>query len=173
MKNFQNKRPKKDIYIICDNIRSLFNVGAIFRTSDGANVTKIYLTGMTGYPKQNDPTWTQTQKIAKTSLGAEKSIDWEYIKDPAQIIKELKEKQVHIYALENNLAHYQSKNFQNIKYKFPLALIVGHEVNGISEQILPLVDDFIELPMYGMKESLNVSVAFGICIYEIIKNRYK
>lgn len=171
MKNYKSQCTKNEIFVICDNIRSLFNVGAIFRTSDGAGVNKIYLTGMTGYPKQDDPNWTQTLKIAKTSLGAEKSVDWEYIKNPVDIIKKLKSQNIHIYALENNLSNYQSHNFQQTAYKFPLALIVGHEVNGVSESILPLVDEFIELPMHGKKESLNVSVAFGICTYEIIKHR--
>lgn len=165
------KRANRQIYVICDNIRSLYNVGAIFRTSDGAGVDKIYLTGMTGYPKQNDHAWAQTPRIAKTSLGAEKTVNWKYVLNPLKIIQKLKKHGVIIYALENNISGLKSENLWKVKFKFPLALIVGHEVKGIKPELFPLVDYFIQIPMYGVKESLNVAVAYGIAIYEIIRQK--
>ncbi len=163
------KSPKENnIYIICDNIRSLYNVGSIFRTSDGSGiVTKIYLTGMTGYPKQDDFHHHQTARIAKTSLGAEKNVDWEYIKNPINIIKKLKRQGTTVYSLENNTGKKNTNLFSTIQYKFPLALIIGHEINGISKEILKLSDKLIYIPMNGIKESLNVASAYAIAIYKI------
>lgn len=162
----QKKKTNKEIYIVCDNIRSLYNVGSIFRTSDGAGfVKKIFLTGMTGYPKQNDPLWTQTKKISKTSLGAEKYISWEYVKNPIFLIKKLKKQKINIYTLENNTEN--SINYLKTRYKFPLALVIGHEIIGINKEIIKISDKTIYLPMRGKKESLNVASAFAIAIYKI------
>lgn len=164
------KRTNKKVYIVCDNIRSLYNVGSIFRTSDGAGiVSKIYLTGMTGYPKQGDITHHQTIRIAKTSLGAEKNISWQYKKDPLKIIKELKKEGVYIYSLENNNAIKKPKLYSKTKYMFPLALVIGHELRGVSPEIIKLSDEMIYIPMNGIKESLNVASAYAIAIYEILK----
>lgn len=186
MKNLSmNLRPKKvksdietvhkkdeQIFVICDNIRSLYNVGSILRTSDGAGIIKkIYLTGMTGYPKPDDPSWTQTQKIAKTSLGAEQFVNWEYLKDPIKLVKNLKSKAVKIYCLENNIGSV-SEDYSKVKYSFPMALVVGHEVKGIKNEILKISDNFIHIPMRGKKESLNVASAYAIAIYEISKQLY-
>lgn len=147
----------------------MYNVGSIFRTSDGAGcVTKIYLTGMTGYPKRGDPAWTQTAKIAKTSLGAEKFVDWKYVKDPMKLVEKLKEQGIKIYALENNIGS-DTEDYSKIKYKFPMALVVGHEVKGIKSEIIKLADQCIFIPMRGKKESLNVASAYAIAIYEISK----
>lgn len=162
-------KTNKKIYIICDNIRSLYNVGSIFRSADGAGfVKKIYLTGMTGYPKQNDPEWTQTKKIAKTSLGAEKFINWQYVKNPINIIKKLKKEKIKIYTLENNTD--KSINYLEEKYKFPLAIVLGHEVFGVNKKIIKLSDRIIHIPMRGRKESLNVANAFSVIIYKITEN---
>lgn len=159
----------KKITVVCDNIRSLYNVGAIFRTSDGAgHINKIYLTGMTGYPKQNDPNWHQTKKIAKTALGAEKTIPWEYKKDSIKLIKLLKSKN-NIYVLENKIPHKKTFLYHKIQYKFPLVLVLGHEVRGVKPEIIDIADKIISIPMLGQKESLNVEAAYAIAIYEIIK----
>jgi len=167
------KIPNKNVFVICDNIRSLYNVGSIFRSSDGAGmVSKIYLTGMTGYPKPNDPTWTQTQKIAKTSLGAEKYIDWEYQKDPIKLVQKFIKKGIKIYCLENNI-NSDSEDFSKTKYQFPMALVIGHEVKGIKPEIINLADQCVFIPMRGHKESLNVASAYAIAIYEISKQIYK
>lgn len=160
----------KKITVVCDNIRSLYNVGAIFRTSDGTgHVDKIYLTGMTGYPKQNDPNWHQTKKIAKTALGAEKTIPWEYKKDPIELIKLLKSKKNNIYVLENKIPHKKTFIYHKTKYNFPLVLVLGHEVRGVKPEIIGLANKIISIPMLGKKESLNVEAAYAIAIYEIIK----
>lgn len=146
-------------YVICDNIRSLENVGSIFRTSDALGVDKIYLCGITGQPPQD--------KIAKTALGAEKTVPFEYQKQIGRLIDKLKKEGVQIVALE------QDKNaiiYTELRPEFPLALIMGNEVDGISKKILKKTDKIIVLPMRGKKESLNVSVAFGVAGYEIIKN---
>lgn len=173
MKSLSMNPRSKKVIIICDNIRSLYNVGSIFRTSDGSGVvTKIYLTGMTGYPKPDDPTWTQTQKIAKTSLGAEKYIDWEYVKDPTKLVQNLKKQKFNIYCLENNIGS-DCENYSKQKYLFPMALILGHEVKGIKPEILSLCDKCVFIPMRGRKESLNVASAYAIAIYEISKHIFQ
>lgn len=168
------KSPKdRSVYIVCDNIRSLYNVGSIFRTSDGSGiVTKIYLTGMTGYPKQDDFHHHQTARIAKTSLGAEKNVTWQYVKNTTDIIKKLKKEGVTIYSLENN-TKVKPHRYNLIDYKFPLALVIGHEINGISKEIIDLSDELIDIPMNGIKESLNVASSYAIAIYKILENYEK
>jgi len=146
----------KEFYVICDNIRSLENIGSIFRTADAAGVAKLFLCGISGRPPH--------QKIAKTALGAEKTVPFEYYKQTWRLIDELKRKKVHIIALEQSKKAISYKKFHP---HFPLALIVGNEVNGISKNILKKVDTTIYLPMKGTKESLNVAVAFGIAAYHL------
>lgn len=157
-------KTKKQIYVVCDNIRSLYNVGSIFRTSDGAGVDKIFLTGMTGCPNSS----LQIARISKTALGAEKTIPWKYYKNPEYIIKKLKSSGVKIYALENTS---NARLFNKVRYSFPCALIIGHEIRGVKSSVLKLADKVIEIPMLGHKKSLNVATAYGIAIYEIIKYR--
>ena len=149
----------KSFYVVCDNVRSLENVGSIFRTADALGVTKLFLCGITGTPP-ND-------KIAKTALGAEKNIPFEYHKQTWRLIEKLKKERINIVVLEQDK---KSILYTKFKPKFPLALIIGHEVKGVSKKNLELADHIIHLPMAGKKESLNVSVAFGIAGYEIIKN---
>lgn len=151
-------KKNKDLYVICDNIRSLYNVGSIFRTSDALGVKKIYLCGITGTPLQSG--------LTKVSLGAENSVEWEHREKTSQIITSLKKKGVKIVALE--LVKNKSVDIKKFKPKFPLALIVGNEVEGVSSHLLKKADDIIHIPMRGKKESLNVSVAYGIAGYEIL-----
>lgn len=153
---------KKTVYVICDNIRSLYNVGSIFRTSDGAGVNKIFLTGMTGCPDSE----IQIDRIYKTALGAEKTIPWQYYKKPEYIIKKLKSQGVKIYVLENTKS---ATPFTSTPYTYPMALVLGHEVLGIKKSVLKLADKVIQIPMHGTKESLNVASAFAIAIYQIIR----
>jgi len=151
---------KPSFYVICDNIRSLENIGSIFRTADALSVDKIFLCGICGKPPH--------QKISKTALGAEKWIDWEHCGKTWQVVDRLKKENILIVVLE------QRKNtllYTKFKPKFPLALIIGNEVKGVSPSILKRADKIISLPMSGKKESLNVAVAFGIAGYEINKNR--
>lgn len=159
---------KTPVYIICDNIRSLYNVGAIFRTSDAVNIKKIYLCGITGYPKEDDPKWFQTLRIEKTALGANKTVKWEYVNNTIDIISKLKSKGVSIYSLENTK---NAKTYNKVKYKFPCALVLGHEVNGVNDKIINASHEVIKIPMLGKKTSLNVEAAYAISIYEIL-NQY-
>jgi len=148
----------KSFYVICDNIRSLENVGSIFRTADALGVKKVFLCGISGKPPN--------EKISKTALGAEKTIPFEYHKQTWRLIEKLKKEKVFVVALEQDK---KAILYTKFKPKFPLALIIGNEVNGISNKTLEKADKIIYLPMKGKKESLNVSVAFGVAGYEITK----
>ncbi len=156
-------KTSKDFFVIAHNIRSLHNVGSIFRTADAFGVTKIFLTGYTGRPDN----YVHIAKIAKSALGAEKWIPWEHAKSATKIIRQLKTQKVKIVALEK---HAKAVTLQKFKPKFPLALVLGEEVRGVSKTILSLADEILQIPMLGKKESLNVSVAFGVAAYEIAKN---
>lgn len=145
--------------MIVDNVRSLENIGSIFRTADALGVTKIYLCGIAGRPPH--------QKITKTALGAEKTIPWEYYKQVWRLIEQLKRENIEIISLEQNK---KSVLYTRIKSKFPLALVIGNEVKGVSKRVLELSDQIIHLPMMGQKESLNVSVAFGVAGYEMVRH---
>jgi len=147
-------------FVLLDNIRSLFNVGAIFRTADGAGVSKIFLTGITGKPPHRE--------IHKVALGAEETVPWSYYKNPADLVKEFKKEKMPIFALE---ATENSVPFDAVDYPERLCLIVGNEYNGIGEELLHEADAVVHLPMRGKKVSLNVSVAFGIAAYEIMKSK--
>lgn len=158
------KIKNKKIVLILDNIRSTHNVGSIFRTADGAGVSKIYLVGVT--PSPLDRFGRERKDIAKVALGAEKKIEWEH-KDKIEILlKGLKEEGYKIVALEQD---QNSIDYKKFKPKFPLALILGEEVSGISKKTLNICDTIIEIPMMGEKESLNVSVATGIALYSILR----
>ncbi len=148
---------KKEVYLILHNIRSAYNVGSIFRTADAVGVAKIYLGGYTPTP--------DTKKVIKTSLGAEKSVAWEKYFSTWQLIEELRLKRVNVMALEQAPA---SRDYKKFKPKFPLAVILGNEVRGLSPNILKRCDSVWHLPMRGQKESLNVAVATGIFIYKIL-----
>lgn len=150
----------KEFYVICDNIRSLENIGSIFRTADALGVSKIFLCGISGKPPNH--------KISKTALGAENSVPWEYYKQTGRLIDKLKNSKINIIALEQDKRSVLYTKFQP---QFPLALIVGNEVKGISKKILKKCNKIIYLPMSGQKESLNVSVAFGAAGYYIINKK--
>jgi tRNA G18 (ribose-2'-O)-methylase SpoU len=154
---------KKGKIVILDNIRSVYNVGSIFRTSDALGVDKIYLCGCT--PTPTDRFGRARQDLAKVALGAEKDITWEYAKDTKEIIKKLIKEKYQIIAVEQDK---KSVNFRKVKSKYPLAIVMGNEVGGIDKKTLSLCDIVAEIPMIGNKESLNVSVSFGIAGYEIL-----
>ncbi len=137
-------------------------MGSIFRTADGFGVTKIYLTGYTGTPLSP----IHKNKINKSALGAENFVPWEYHKSALGLIKNLKTQGVKIIGLENNTKAIPLKKF---KSKFPLALVLGEEVLGVSKKILSMCDKVVEISMEGRKESLNVSVAFGVAAYQIMQ----
>jgi len=141
------------IRVLAHNIRSLWNVGSFFRTADAFGVEKLYLTGYTATPPRRE--------ISKTAIGAEEWIDWEYTEDPIKLISALKADGWTIVALE------LTDSAQSINdYVAPAktCLVLGHEVTGVSEEILSVCDDTVMIPMLGKKESLNVSVAAGIAL---------
>ncbi len=164
-------KPSRGFFVILHNIRSLYNVGSIFRTADAFGIDRIYLTGYTGRPDHP----LHGPKIAKTALGGEKTIPWEYSKSPIRLLKTLAASKVRIIGLENNvpmrLGVGSPKQLLQLKPVFPLVLVLGEEVDGINKNILKLCNTIVEIPMRGQKESLNVSVAFGIAAYEIAKAR--
>lgn len=151
-----------ELCVILHNIRSVYNVGSIFRTSDAVGVSKIYLTGIT--PTPVDRLGKQRKDFIKVSLGAEKAVAWEYARSVAALIKKLKKRGFFVVALEQARGSISLFKF---KPKFPLVLVVGNEVRGIPPRVLKLCDKIVEIPMRGKKESLNVSVAFGIAVFSL------
>ncbi|MFH0838432.1 MAG: RNA methyltransferase [Patescibacteria group bacterium] len=148
---------KKKVYVLAHNIRSLHNVGSIFRTCDGAGVSKLYLTGYSGVPPRKE--------ITKTALGADESVAWEFHKDPVTVLQTLREDGVQIVSLEKTK---KSKDIQKFRPKYPVCMIIGNEIDGVKQGLLDLSDAVVHIPMHGKKESLNVSVAFGIGIYSLV-----
>ena len=144
---------KRNITLIAHNIRSLWNVGSLFRTSDCFGVEKLYLTGYTATPPRRE--------ISKTAIGAEEWIPWEQADDPKEVIEQKRKDGYRIVALE-----LTDDAVEIAKYEPPekVCLIIGHEVTGVSDDLLKLADDVIKIPMFGKKESLNVSVATGITL---------
>ncbi len=153
----QQTRPKESklpFCVVLNDIRSLYNVGSIFRTADGAGVEKLWICGITGHPPDT--------QITKTALGAEKEIPWEYRRDAREVLRELKSQGYRIVFLEQ-LA--ESIPYQDYRPSGPVCLVIGNEVSGVSEGLVSLCDETIEIEMAGLKNSLNVSVAFGVVAY--------
>ncbi|MDO8499119.1 MAG: RNA methyltransferase [bacterium] len=149
---------KEKFVIVLPNIRSAHNVGAMFRTADGAGVDKIYLTGFT--PRPPHP------HLDKVSLGAEMWMNWEYIPQTGRLLKQLQKKGYNIVGLEQTKT---SKNIFSWKPTFPIALIVGNEKTGLTKTLLKYCAQTIDIKMRGRKNSLNVSVAAGIAMFQIAK----
>ncbi len=151
-----NERCMNKFVLILPNIRSGHNVGAMFRTADGAGVDKIYLSGHTPCPPH--------VQIDKVSLGAEKWVPWEYCKQTVPILKKLKAAGFNVVALEQIK---KSVTISRWKPRYPLALVVGNEKTGVTKNILKYCDEAVSIPMRGRKDSLNVSVAAGIGMYHV------
>lgn len=184
---------KKDFILVIPNIRSAHNVGSLFRTADGAGVNKIYLAGHSPLPIDKFGRLSKPQKeIAKTALGAEKIIPYEYLATLKEVVKKLKKEGFVIIGLEQderaikigsnfsidsfqkNTTTYKSKKSQDkeklkkiLRDSKKIALVVGEEVEGMTKSDLKLMDYLIEIPMHGQKESLNVSVAGGVAMFWI------
>lgn len=152
-----NQKIEKFVLVI-PNIRSGHNVGAMFRTADGAGVGKIYLCGYSPVPPH--------PQVDKVSLGAEKWIPFEYVRQTSRVLKQLKETGYNIVALEQTAS---SVDLFKFKPKFPLALVVGNEKTGVPKSLLKYCDASVEIPMRGRKNSLNVSVAAGVAMYHLSK----
>jgi len=151
-------RPRHPIVGVLDNIRSVYNVGAIFRTADAVRLQELVLCGMTARPPRPD--------IRKTALGAEETVPWRYFESAEEAVRVLKKQGFQIALLEQT---DESVDLWEARFDFPLALVVGHEWHGVSEEVLPLADLAVSIPMFGAKTSLNVSVAFGIAAYAALQ----
>lgn len=147
---------KSPIILVLDNVRSMHNVGAIFRTADAFRVEKIYLCGITATPPHRD--------IRKTALGADESVDWEYAKTTLEVIEKLNGN--HICALEQVEGSVSLREV-NLPQNTKTVLIVGNEVDGVDEKLLDFCNQVIEIPQFGTKHSFNVSVSTGITLWEI------
>lgn len=151
------KAPRNEIYFVLDNIKSMYNVGAIFRTADALRVKKIFLCGITATPPR--------RKIYKVSMGAVDWVDWEYCNTTVEAVEKLKKEKVQIIALEQT---DQSIDYKRAVYKKPVAIVLGHEKNGVSDDVLKMCDLTVEIPMYAKANSLNVATSAGIIGYEVL-----
>jgi len=149
---------KTPLIIVLDNIRSLNNIGSVFRTADAFLIKKIYLCGITAQPPHKD--------IHKTALGATDSVDWEYFTDTLQAIEQLKKEGVTIVSIEQADGAVALQNFMPEKDK-TYAVILGNEVKGVQQQVVDASDYCVEIPQYGTKHSLNISVTTGIVIWDL------
>lgn len=154
----------KECVLVLDNLRSVENTASVFRTADGFGVGKIVLVGTT--PAPLDRFGRARADFAKVSLGAEKSVEWLYEKEIGKSLKELQEDGYKIVALEQ---HPDSKRLKDFIAPDKFALIVGSEVDGVSKEALNAASDIVEIPMMGLKESLNVSVAAGVALFHLLK----
>ena len=154
------KTTKTPIIVVLDNIRSLNNVGAVFRTSDAFLIEKIYLCGITAKPPHKD--------IHKTALGATDSVEWEYVEDTLELVEKLKEEKIKVLAIEQAEKSTMLQDFsiiQNQKY----AVIFGNEVKGVQQKVVSESDYCIEIPQLGTKHSLNISVSVGVVLWDLFK----
>lgn len=154
------KTKKIPLIVILDNIRSLNNIGSVFRTSDAFLIEKIYLCGITAKPPHKD--------IHKTALGATESVDWEYVEDTLQLIEKLKDLKIKVVSIEqaeNSTMLQDFKVEKNQKY----AIVMGNEVKGVQQEVVTNSDYCIEIPQFGTKHSLNISVSCGIVLWDLFK----
>ncbi|MFH1800528.1 MAG: RNA methyltransferase [Candidatus Omnitrophota bacterium] len=152
----RQKEPRLPFCVVLNDIRSLYNVGSIFRTADGIGVEKIWICGITGFPPDT--------QISKTALGSEREVPWEYREDVRSVVHELKAQGYQIVLLEQVAGSIPYQDYEPVA---PVCLIVGNEVAGVSDTLLSLCDRTIEIEMAGLKNSLNVSVAFGVAAFHI------
>ena len=151
---------KLPLTVVLDNVRSLNNIGSVFRTSDAFRVEHIALCGITATPPHRE--------IHKTALGAEESVAWSYHEDTVACVQELKARGYSVYAVE--IAHDSLKlGADNVATGKPVAIVFGNEIDGVQESVMELCDGFIEIPQSGTKHSLNVSCAAAIVIWEMFK----
>lgn len=150
---------RSPIYGFLENVRSLYNVGSIFRTSDAVLLSKLYLTGFTPYPPRTE--------ISKTALGAVESVPWSYHKKPLEAVNEIKSQGIKLAVLEQT---DESIPLWELPRDFlPICIAVGNEIGGITKDVVDAADIAIEIPMKGVKHSLNVAVAYGIAVYRLFE----
>ncbi len=151
---------------VLDDLRSVYNVGSIFRTANAVGIKKIYLCGTT--PTPIDKNGERRKDFAKVALGAEDTVEWEYFETTLECVNKLKEENYFVISLEQNVKSVDYKNI-NIDNKEKIAFVVGAEVVGVAKDVLEHSDAIAEIPMLGTKESLNVTIAFGVAVYRILK----
>ena len=147
------------ITVVLDNVRSLYNVGAVFRTSDAALIERLYLTGITGTP--------ENRSMHKTALGAQDTVAWTYEKDGLAVVRRLKRAGYKIAVLE--ITDTPTLTTALTQDAFPLCLVLGNELGGVHNDFLHVADLALEIPQYGAKQSLNVAVAYGIAVFDLVR----
>jgi tRNA G18 (ribose-2'-O)-methylase SpoU len=155
---------KKPIVVVMDNIRSMHNVGSVFRTSDGFLIDGICLCGFTPQPPHRD--------IQKTALGSTETVDWVYYENTLDALVALKEKGYKVYAIEQTEGSISLEKFKQVHPEtmaHPMAFIFGNEVDGVDQEVIAQCDGVIEIPQWGMKHSLNISVAAAIVLWEFVR----
>ena len=157
IKSFKSIK-KTPLIVVLDNIRSLNNIGSIFRTCDAFLVSKIYLCGITAKPPN--------RKINKTALGSTDSVEWEYFKSTIKLIEKLKSEGVKIWSIEQVERAQKLNGIEKINSKVMHAIVFGNEIKGVDQKIIDISENTIEIDQYGTKHSLNVSVAAGIVIWK-------
>lgn len=151
--------PRTPVFGLLDNVRSLYNVGSIFRSSDGAMLSHLFLTGFTPFPPRKE--------IEKTALGATKTVPWSHHADPGEAVQAARQRGARICVLEHtsrSIPYYALSASD-----FPLCLVVGNELTGVSDHLIQEADIAIEIPMVGTKQSLNAAVAFGIALFDFVR----
>lgn len=146
------------VSVLLDNVRSMYNVGSFFRTADAAGVEKLYLCGITGTPPKKE--------IRKTALGADETVPWEHHWQAIDVAGRLRARQVELVAIETSPHAIDLFDWQP---RFPVCLLFGHEVDGISRELAAMADTHVRIPMLGRKHSLNVATAGGVAIYELLR----
>ena len=154
-----NKFP---VAVLLDNVRSMYNVGSVFRTSDAFMIDEVILTGITGTPPHPE--------ITKTALGAEQSVRWRYEKDAVLAVEEMKNEGWRVCVLEQAHSSVPLQNFV-ASPDFKYLLVAGNEVEGVNQKIIDLADVILEIPQHGVKHSLNVSVSVGIALWQLLSFR--
>jgi tRNA G18 (ribose-2'-O)-methylase SpoU len=149
---------KPPVSVLLDDVRSMYNVGAFFRTGDAVRIERLYLCGITAYPPK--------RAIAKTALGAEETVPWEHSRDPRPFVAALRERGCEIAAVETTL---HSVDLFDWRPAFPVCVLFGHEVDGLKPELLEMCDTHVRIPMLGAKHSLNVATAGGVVLYELLR----
>ena len=154
---------KTPVIVVLDNIRSMHNVGSVFRTADAFLIRAIYLCGYTPQPPHRD--------IHKTALGATETVDWRFFATTVEAVRELREAGFGVFAVEQTEGSVSLPEF-GAGHAGPLAVVFGNEVSGVGEEALALCDGAIEIPQWGMKHSLNISIAAGIVLWELVRGQF-
>src|SRR5262249_6595211 len=153
---YESLRPLP-VSVMLNNVRSLYNVGSFFRTADAVGIERLYLGGITGYPPKKE--------LTKTALGAEEKVPWEHSWHPVEILKNLRQRDFEIAAIETSV---HAVDLFDWVPKWPVCVLFGHEVDGVQPELLSYCDTHIRIPMLGSKHSLNVATAGGVVMYELL-----